>query len=91
MSGKPEECCCDVETVDQINKEIHPVVAELVKKNFFKFFRVGVLKGLCHEDFAILGQFCPKIITYKCTAFAHTQNAPVKLQGGYQMNFIRES
>ena len=22
------------------------------------------LKGLCHEDFAILGQFCAKIITF---------------------------
>jgi len=42
LSGKPEECCCDVETVDQINKEIHPVIAELVKKNFFKFFRVNL-------------------------------------------------
>ena len=26
--------------MDQINKEIHPVITELVKKNFFKFFRV---------------------------------------------------
>ena len=23
-----------------------------------------ILKGLCHEDFAILGQFCAKIITW---------------------------
>ncbi|XP_073248895.1 ERO1-like protein beta [Porites lutea] len=42
LSGKPEECCCDVETVDQINREIHPVISELVKKNFFKFFRVNL-------------------------------------------------
>ncbi|KAL9954078.1 hypothetical protein ACROYT_G041570 [Oculina patagonica] len=42
LSGKPEECCCDVETVDQINKEIYPVIAELVKKDFFKFFRVNL-------------------------------------------------
>ncbi|XP_068730066.1 ERO1-like protein beta isoform X1 [Montipora capricornis] len=44
LSGKPEECCCDVETVDQINKEIYPVVSELVKKNFFRFFRVNLNK-----------------------------------------------
>ena len=25
--------------------------------------RYANLKGLCHEDFAILGQFCAKIIT----------------------------
>lgn len=44
LSGKPEECCCDVETVDQINKEIYPVVSELVKKSFFRFFRVNLNK-----------------------------------------------
>ena len=28
-------------------------------------FQIQFLKGLCHGDFAILGQFCTKIIT-KC-------------------------
>lgn len=42
LSGKPEECCCDVETVDKLNREIHPVISELVTKNFFKFFRVNL-------------------------------------------------
>ena len=27
------------------------------------FIVTAILKGLCHEDFAILGQFCAKIIT----------------------------
>ena len=27
--------------------------------------KVSTLKGLCHEDFAILGQFCSKIITLR--------------------------
>ena len=35
------------------------------------------LKGQCHEDFAVLGQFCAKIIT-------------LKLRRRYQMNSIRE-
>ena len=32
------------------------------------------LKGVCHEDTAVLGQFCAKVITY-FSAFTHTQNA----------------
>ncbi|KAK2567293.1 ERO1-like protein beta [Acropora cervicornis] len=37
-----EGCFC--ETVDQINKEIYPVISELVKKSFFRFFRVNLNK-----------------------------------------------
>ena len=44
------------------------------------------LKGLRQEHFALLGQFCALL-----SACIHTQNAPVKLCGRYQMNFIRES
>ena len=35
------------------------------------------LKGICHEDIAILGQFCAKIMTF--VAFNYTQNVPVEL------------
>ena len=44
------------------------------------------LKVQCHEDFAVLGQFCAKIIR----GFNHKQNASVKLRRKYEMNFIRE-
>ncbi|XP_032221711.1 ERO1-like protein beta isoform X2 [Nematostella vectensis] len=40
LKGKVEQCCCDVETVDKINNKIHPILDELVKRNYFKFFRV---------------------------------------------------
>ena len=46
------------------------------------------LKGLRHEDFAVLGQFCAKTVTLH---LYYIENAPVKLRGRYQMNFIRES
>ena len=36
-----------------------------------------VLKELRDKDFAVLGQFCAKIIHF--SAFTRTQNAPVKL------------
>ena len=38
------------------------------------------LKGLRHEDFDILGQFCANSLLI---AFTHTQNAPTKLRGRY--------
>ncbi|KXJ30043.1 ERO1-like protein alpha [Exaiptasia diaphana] len=40
LTGKIEECCCDVETVDKINKDIYPLISQIVKRNYFKFFRV---------------------------------------------------
>ena len=37
------------------------------------------LKGLGHEDFAVLGQFCVKFKSL-LSAFTHAQNAPVKVK-----------
>ncbi|CAL9015895.1 unnamed protein product [Prunus brigantina] len=40
-SGIVEDCCCDYETVDHINKEVlHPSLQELVKTPFFRYFKV---------------------------------------------------
>ena len=39
--------------------------------------------------FAVLGQFCTKLITY--SAFTHTENAPVKIRGRFEINFITKS
>ena len=39
------------------------------------------LKGRCQEAFAVLGQFCAKIITWD---FNHNQNATTKLRRRYQ-------
>ena len=47
----------------------------------------GTLKEQCHEEFAVLGQFWAKIITFSLN---HKQNASVKLRGRSQMNFITE-
>ena len=48
----------------------------------------SVLKGLCHNDSAILGN--SMLISFPC-AFTHTQNAPLKLSGTCQMSFFGES
>ena len=36
----------------------------------------GIRVAVCHEDFAVLGQFCAKMIPLRLT---HKQNASVKL------------
>ena len=42
-----------------------PTVISRVKNGGF-FFAAGLrLKGHCHDDFAVLGQFCAEIITLK--------------------------
>ena len=47
-----------------------------------------LLKGLCHGDIAVFGQFCAEGTT--CN-FTHTQKAPVELCRSYQANFIRST
>jgi ERO1-like protein alpha len=37
-----EDCCCDYETVDTINEEVlHPILQDLVKLPFFRYFKVS--------------------------------------------------
>ncbi|KAJ4793534.1 Endoplasmic reticulum oxidoreductin-1 [Rhynchospora pubera] len=40
-SGVVEDCCCDYETVNQLNEEVlHPILQQLVKTPFFRYFKV---------------------------------------------------
>ncbi|KAF3966824.1 hypothetical protein CMV_009117, partial [Castanea mollissima] len=40
-TGIVEDCCCDYETVDRLNKEVlYPSLQELVKTPFFRYFKV---------------------------------------------------
>lgn len=40
-SGVVEDCCCDYETVNQLNEQVlHPSLQELVKTPFFRYFKV---------------------------------------------------
>lgn len=39
--GVVEDCCCDYETVDSLNKEVlNPLLQELVKTPFFRYYKV---------------------------------------------------
>ncbi|KAE8708840.1 Endoplasmic reticulum oxidoreductin-2 [Hibiscus syriacus] len=40
-SGIVEDCCCNYETVDHLNGEVlHPLLQELIKTPFFRYFKV---------------------------------------------------
>ena len=45
------------------------------------------LKGICHEDIAILGQFCAEIMTF--VAFTYTQNVPCRVMKKIPNKFHR--
>lgn len=39
--GLVEDCCCEYETVDHLNEEVlHPLLQDLVKTPFFRYFKV---------------------------------------------------
>lgn len=41
QSGIVEDCCCDYETVDHLNELVlDPLLQELVKTPFFRYFKV---------------------------------------------------
>ncbi|PNY01290.1 endoplasmic oxidoreductin-1-like protein, partial [Trifolium pratense] len=43
-SGMVEDCCCDYETVDNLNKELlYPSLQELVKTPFFRVNPLGLV------------------------------------------------
>ena len=40
-TGVVEDCCCDYETVDGLNREVvHPLLQKLVTTPFFRYFKV---------------------------------------------------
>ncbi|CAK9151809.1 unnamed protein product [Ilex paraguariensis] len=56
-TGIVEDCCCDYETVDSLNRAVlHPLLQELVATPFFRYFKVKLWcdcpfwpdDGMCH-------------------------------------------
>ncbi|KAG9303644.1 hypothetical protein G9A89_018541 [Geosiphon pyriformis] len=43
-SGQISDACCDYETVEQINKNIYPRLHELIKTDFFKYYKLNLYK-----------------------------------------------
>ena len=42
LTGKVEDCCCDVEAVNSLNKEVYPRIIDIVKQSYFKFYKVNL-------------------------------------------------
>ena len=42
VSGQLQDCCCQAETVDDINNTLYPLLQRLVKTTFFKYYKVCV-------------------------------------------------
>ena len=40
VSGQLQDCCCQAETVDDINNTLYPLLQRLVKTTFFKYYKV---------------------------------------------------
>lgn len=60
LSGQVEDCCCDVPTVESLVDRLHPQLLYLLKRDFFKFFKVSCLfASLCFFVFFFeYGQCC---------------------------------
>ncbi|CAI5514231.1 unnamed protein product, partial [Closterium sp. Naga37s-1] len=42
LSGVVDDCCCEYETVDDLNSHVlQPLLTQLVNTTFFKYFKVG--------------------------------------------------
>ncbi|XP_046847546.1 ERO1-like protein beta isoform X2 [Xenia sp. Carnegie-2017] len=52
LSGKVEDCCCDVEAVNSLNKEVFKRITEIVNTNYFKFYKVNLARSCpyWHDD-----------------------------------------
>jgi hypothetical protein len=45
LQGHVDDCCCDVETTNELNsRRIYPVIEELLQHNYFRFFKVDLKK-----------------------------------------------
>jgi ERO1-like protein alpha len=49
--GIVEDCCCDYETVNRLNTEVlNPLLQDLVKTPFYRYFKVGSYFFFDHES-----------------------------------------
>ncbi|URE27336.1 ubiquitin-conjugating enzyme E2 [Musa troglodytarum] len=72
-TGIVEDCCCDYETVDSLNKEVlHPILQDLVTTPFFRYFKLLMfLLVLIFSDPS--GEFCQeKKVLYKLISGLHS-------------------
>ncbi|XP_065183717.1 ero1-like protein isoform X2 [Sycon ciliatum] len=42
LNGKVDECCCDVEAVEELVDKLHPQLQKLLLSPYFRFFRIAL-------------------------------------------------
>nr|CAB3243635.1 ERO1-like protein beta [Phallusia mammillata] len=60
LTGQIDDCFCDIETLEKFNNEqVFPILSELVKQDFFRYYKVNLFKqckyfdgdiGLCENE-----------------------------------------
>ena len=62
LTGQVDECCCDVETVDTLNREkIYPLISSLMKETYFRFFKV---RRSWYENLKMRGRVLVRDLTH---------------------------
>ncbi|CAI5972814.1 unnamed protein product [Closterium sp. NIES-65] len=65
LSGVVDDCCCEYETVDELNSHVlQPLLTQLVNTTFFKYFKVRLWcdcpfwpdDGMCHSRDCSVGE-----------------------------------
>nr|XP_002126047.1 ERO1-like protein beta [Ciona intestinalis] len=51
LSGQIDDCFCDIETLEKFNNEqVFPLVSQLVKRDFFRYYKVNMFKPCNYFD-----------------------------------------
>jgi len=51
LSGQIDDCFCDIETLETFNnKEVYPLLQKLIKKKFFRYYKVNLFKPCMYFD-----------------------------------------
>lgn len=76
QSAVVEDCCCDYETVDHLNEEVlDPLLQELVKTPFFRYFKVCICLVVNYIILPVM-KYC-RIILYFVSLIPSKERAKV--------------
>lgn len=75
-----EDCCCDYETVDNLNSEVlNPLLQDLVATPFFRYFKVS------HSSFLLMLTLPQQLVTL---FFFYRSNCGVTARSGQTMGCV---
>eukprot|EP00029_Vermamoeba_vermiformis_P008681 TRINITY_DN4132_c0_g1_i1.p1 TRINITY_DN4132_c0_g1~~TRINITY_DN4132_c0_g1_i1.p1 ORF type:complete len:495 (+),score=70.30 TRINITY_DN4132_c0_g1_i1:117-1601(+) len=45
LTGQLGDCCCDIDTVTKVNKDLYPLIKQLVANSFFRYYKLNLHRG----------------------------------------------